>query len=99
MLETHTLFIVKFISFHTWFVFGIIAFAMISYATEKISLELTSLFTLTILMIFFHFFPLVDHGGKTLLNPEKILLGFANPALITIVSLLIIGQAIIQSNA
>ena len=99
MLESHTLFIVKFISFHTWFVFGVIAFAMISYAMERISLELTSLFTLTALMVFFHFFPLLDHGGGVILNPETILLGFANPALITIVSLLIIGQAIIQSNA
>lgn len=99
MLEAHTLFIVKFISFHTWFVFGIILMAMVLYATEKISLELTSLFTLTTLMIFFHFFPVLDHGGKVILSSGDILLGFANPALITIVSLLIIGQAIIQSNA
>ena len=99
MIEPHSLFVIKFISFHTWFVFGLIAVAMVLYATEKISLELTSLFSLTALMVFFHFFPLTDHGGKILLSPEKILLGFANPALITIVSLLIIGQAVIQSNA
>jgi len=72
---------------------------MFSYAFEKVSLELTSLFTLTILMLFFHFFPLYGHDGSILLNPETILMGFAHPALITIVSLLIIGQAIIQSNA
>jgi len=72
---------------------------MISYAWEKISLELTSLFTLTLLMLFFHFFPLYDYDGSVILSPEEIFLGFAHPALITIVSLLIIGQAIIQSNA
>ena len=99
MFEEHTLFIVKFTSFHTWFVYGVIVCAMISYAMEKISLELTSLLVLAVLMIFFHFFPLLDHSGKILLDPERIIIGFANPALITIVSLLIIGQAIIQSNA
>ena len=99
MFEEHTLFIIKFTSFHTWFVYGVIICAMISYAMEKVSLELTSLLVLAVLMIFFHFFPLLDHSGKILLDPEKIIIGFANPALITIVSLLIIGQAIIQSNA
>jgi len=95
----HSLFITKFVSYHTWFVLGIIGLAMISYAWEKISLELTSLFTLTLLMLFFHFFPLYDYDGSVILSPEEIFLGFAHPALITIVSLLIIGQAIIQSNA
>ncbi len=99
MIEANSLFITKFISFHTWFVLGLIVAAMISYSMEKISLELTSLFTLTSLMLFFHFFPLADAGGKIVLGPEEILLGFANPALITIVSLLIIGQAVIKSNA
>ena len=99
MYAEHSLFITKFVSYHTWFVLGIIGLAMISYAWEKISLELTSLFTLTLLMLFFHFFPLYDYDGSVILSPEEIFLGFAHPALITIVSLLIIGQAIIQSNA
>ncbi|MFZ8864715.1 MAG: SLC13 family permease [Rickettsiales bacterium] len=72
---------------------------MISYSWEKISLELTSLLCITILILFFHFLPLLDYEDNILLEPTNILLGFANPALISIVSLLIIGQAIIQSNA
>ncbi len=98
MIE-QSLYITKLISFHTWFVIGLISLAMVSYAWEKISLELTSLLTITILILFFHFFPLYDFEGNITLKPTNILLGFANPALISIISLLIIGQAIIQSNA
>ena len=50
-------------------------------------------------MIFFHLFPLADAGGNNILSTDAFLLGFADPSLITIVSMLIIGQAIIQSNA
>ena len=99
MYPESSLFITKFVTFHTWIVLGIIFLAMISYSLEKISLELTSLLTITSLILFFHFFPLTDHGGKITLSPEQLLHGFAHPALITIVCLLIIGQAVIQSNA
>ena len=99
MFEPHTLFVTKFASFHTYFTIAVIFLALISFIWEKISLELTSMFVISILMLFFHFFPLLDPGGNIILSADALLLGFANPALITIVSLLIIGQAIVQSNA
>ena len=99
MFDAQTLFITKFISFHTWFVLGVIIVSMISYAWEKIPLELTSLLTITSLLLFFHFFPLYDLEGNESLNLETIFRGFADPALIAIISLLIVGQAVIQSNA
>ncbi len=86
-------------SYHSWVVMGIIFCAMISYATEKISLELTSLFSIASLMMFFHFFPLFDEQGLLIFDLEQIIIGFANPALIAIIALLVIGQAIIKSNA
>jgi di/tricarboxylate transporter len=36
---------------------------------------------------------------KAILSKEKILMGFSNTALLTVVSLLILGQAIIQTGA
>jgi di/tricarboxylate transporter len=99
MFASHTLFITKLPTFHTWFVLAFIAVVVISYAYEKISIEMTSIFAISILMVFFHIFPLYDQAGKIILNPETILIGFANPALIAIIALLIIGQAIIASNA
>jgi di/tricarboxylate transporter len=86
------------VTFHTWFTFAVIILAVISYSIEKISLELTSLLTIAILMVFYHFFPLVSPSGDTLLSPEHIILGFSNTSLLAIVALLIIGQAIVQSN-
>ncbi len=99
MFEAHTLFVTKFIDYHTYFTLVVIALAIISYVTEKVSLEITSLFVISTFMIFFHLFPLTDAGGNYTLSTNAFLLGFADPSLITIVSMLIIGQAIIQSNA
>jgi Na+/H+ antiporter NhaD/arsenite permease-like protein len=99
MFEAHTLFVTKFIDYHTYFTLVVIALAIISYVTEKVSLEITSLFVISTFMIFFHLFPLTDAGGNNALSTNAFLLGFADPSLITIVSMLIIGQAIIQSNA
>lgn len=99
MFEAHTLFVTKFVDYHTYFTLIVIALAILSYVFEKISLELTSLFVISTFMIFFHFFPLNDAGGNNALSTNSFLLGFADPSLITIVSMLIIGQAIIQSNA
>ena len=92
-------FVTKFIDYHTYFTLIVIALAIISYVTEKISLEITSLLVISTFMIFFHLFPLTDAGGNNALSTNAFLLGFADPSLITIVSMLIIGQAIIQSNA
>lgn len=82
-----------------WVVFGVIIFALVSYAWEKISLEQTSLIVLSVLLIFFQFFPVLDPNGRNALNPERLLLGFANPALITVLCLLVLGQGITQTGA
>lgn len=99
MLEAQTLFIAKLPTFHTWVTIALVALAMVSYSIEKISMEITSMLVIVVFMLFFHFFPLIGPSGSIILNPDSFLLGFANPALVSIVSLLIIGQAIIQSNA
>ncbi|MCJ8322507.1 MAG: SLC13 family permease [Hyphomicrobiales bacterium] len=81
-----------------WLCFGIIIFAIISYAAEKISLEVTSLFVISAFLVLFHLFPVTMENGKILTSMD-LLAGFANPALITILSLLVIGQALFQTGA
>ena len=51
------------------------------------------------LLLFFYLYPLTDEKGEVILSTEKLLAGFANPALITVLCLLVLGQAIIQTGA
>ncbi len=81
-----------------WVSFVIIVLAIISYAVEKISLEVTSLLIIASFLVLFYFFPVEIAAGQNLSSID-LLSGFANPALITILSLLVIGQALFQTGA
>lgn len=81
-----------------WFCLGLIIVAVILYANSKIAMEVTSIFVLSALMVFYYYFPLPDANGDNILSPSHIYEGFANPALISVISLLILGQAIIQTG-
>jgi di/tricarboxylate transporter len=82
-----------------WFTMGLILVAIIGYANDKIPMELTSIVLIGALLVFFHFFPLRHESGWNILTTEKLLTGFANPALISVLSLLVLGQAIVQTGA
>jgi di/tricarboxylate transporter len=81
-----------------WVVFGAIIAAIAAYASEDIPLEVTTLALVAGLLAFFHFFP-VEAGSGNLLNPENLLAGFADPALIAVLALLVVGQGLFQSGA
>lgn len=82
-----------------WVTFAVIGTAIVLFAVEWVSLELVALGVIAALMLLFHFFPVVGPGDVPVLRAEEILSGFANPALITILGLLIIGQALHQTGA
>lgn len=82
-----------------WVTYAIIAAAVLSYALERVTMELTSIAALGALLIFFHFFPVTGAGGGNLLGPDTLLEGFANPALIAVIALLVVGQAMFQTGA
>ena len=82
-----------------WFVFGLIGVTLTLYALERLPLEITSLGAISALMLFFHFFPVVGGGGGNLLSPERFLHGFANPALIAVLALLVIGEGMVRTGA
>ena len=82
-----------------WAVFFLVTAALISYSMEKVAMELTSLAVVAILLIFFHFFPVLTPGGTNMLDAASIFSGFANPALIAVLSLLVVGQGLVQSGA
>ncbi len=82
-----------------WVTFAIIGLAIVSYALERASLEITSVATIVALLIFFHFYPVIGADGANLLSPDRLLSGFANPALITVLALLVVGQGLFQTGA
>ena len=73
--------------------------AMFLYAWGRMAMEIVSVGILGLLLVFYTIFPYLDSDGNNLLNPSKILAGFANPALITVLSLLVIGQAIVNTRS
>lgn len=79
-----------------WVVFAIIVAALIAYASAKVPMEVTSIGVICALMLFFQLAP-VD-GDYERLSPARILQGFANPALITVLALLVMGEGIARTG-
>ena len=84
---------------HMWFGLFITVAAVVSFMREKVSIEITSLAVLTSLLVFGQLFPLPDAGGKNQLDPMSLLAGFANPSLIAVLALLVMGQGMIQTDS
>ncbi len=76
----------------------IVVSSMIFYAIEKFSMVFKSIVILTFLLVFFSIFPYKDEDGQNLLSPQSILSGFSNTSLITVISLLILGQGVVQTR-
>lgn len=81
-----------------WITLALGAVVIMLYVTEWVSLELTSLVLLSALLVVFHAFP-VEHGGEVVLSAEHLVRGFANPALLTVLALLVVGEAMIRTGA
>ena len=86
-------------NFHMWFVLLLTGAAVVMFAREKWPLEVTSVILLTALLLFGQFFPLPDANGKNQLDAYQLLSGFANPALVAVLALLVMGQAVIHTDS
>jgi di/tricarboxylate transporter len=81
------------------FTFLIILVAIVLFATERFAIEISALAVLGVLLLYFNFFPLLDDQGRNLLSTADLLQGFANPALIAVLALLVLGQGVIRTDA
>jgi len=86
-------------SLHQWLVVAAVLATMVVLAMERKPIELTALAVLVFLLLFYSFFPVLGPEGNNLLGPGRLLSGFANPSLIAVLCLLVIGQAMIQTDA
>ncbi len=85
-------------NFAMWLTFALILGALAFYAVEKVAVEITSLGVLGAFMLFFHFLPIAGEDGRNLLAADRLIAGFANPALITVLALLVIGQGMVRAG-
>ena len=81
-----------------WVTYALVLVALILFATEAVAMEVVSVGVVCALLILFTVFPLYDGIGRNLLPPERILQGFANPALITVLALLVMGQGMVRAG-
>ncbi len=88
--------VIQHTDWHMWAVFAIILGGVILYALDKFSIELVSIGILTTLLLFFQLFPSEISDTP---DARTLLSGFSDPALITIMALLVIGQGIFQTGA
>lgn len=82
-----------------WLTFAIVLGAIVAYAYDKIPLEISSIATVALLLALFEIVPLYGDDGKQLITVRDLLQGFADPALITIMALLVVGQGLVQTGA
>lgn len=85
-------------TFQMGFLFALIVVALTLFATEAVSIELTSLSVIAVLILFFHFFPVTGPEGKDLLSLRSLFSGFANPALIAVLALLVLGEGLTRTG-
>lgn len=82
-----------------WLTFAIVIGAIVAYSYDRIPLELSSIATVALLLIVFELLPLYDDNGNSIIGVRDILMGFADPSLITIMALLVVGQGLVQTGA
>jgi len=78
-----------------WIVGASIIVVVVMYALERFSIEMVSITAIGFYLVLFHVYPV--EGVR--FGASEILSGFANPALITILALLVVGQGMFQTGA
>ena len=82
-----------------WLTFAVIGITVILLASERVRLEVVCVGVIVAFLVLFQILPVLDDAGRNLLSPERILAGLANPALITILALLMVGQGLFHTGA
>jgi len=86
-------------TFQMWLTFAIVVGAIVAYAYDKIPLEITSITIVALLLFVFEIAPLLSEDSNRVITTRDLLQGFADPALITIMALLVVGQGLVQTGA
>lgn len=77
--------------------FMVLLATVVLYATERYSIESIALGSVVAFLAIFTVYPVTTADGPV--DATDFLVGFANPALVTVICLLIIGQGLFQTDA
>jgi len=81
-----------------WLTYAVIAAAVVAYSYERIPLEISGMSTIALLLLIFYLLPHKAVDGSVL-DARALLAGFSDPALITIMALLVVGQGLVHTGA
>jgi di/tricarboxylate transporter len=81
-----------------WASFIILFAAILAFASDRFSMEIVSVATVAAYLVLFEFAPLLAADGERLVTTATILEGFADPALLAIMCLLMLSQGLFQSG-
>ena len=84
---------------HALAVLFITVLALYLFRREDIPLETSSLSIIIVLCLLFVFFPFYEYETGDHFEPSSLFLGFGHEALVTVCSLMIIGQGIVRTGA
>jgi di/tricarboxylate transporter len=87
------------IDLYMWFIFSLILISVIFFSIERIPIEITSIGIITLLVIIFQNSPFLGVNSGIPLSLDVVLKGFANPALLALMSLLVIGHGLLITGA
>ncbi|MCP5433536.1 MAG: SLC13 family permease [Alphaproteobacteria bacterium] len=82
-----------------WVVFATILAAIVAFSLERFPIETVAVVLVAFLLVLFDVFPVAGPDGGNRLDATALLAGFANPALVSIMALLVVGQALYQTGA
>ena len=82
---------------HLWGTYAIIAATVVAYASDRWRMEIVALASLAALLALFELLPFAR--GERTLGAEGLIAGFANPALATVIALMIVGQGLFATDA
>lgn len=83
----------------TWAVLALTLAAVVFYVAEWFEVEVTSLLVLAAVLILFEAWPARDGQSGPGIGAGRLLDGFSNPALITVLALLVVGEAMVRTGA
>ncbi|MGH6943946.1 MAG: SLC13 family permease, partial [Geminicoccaceae bacterium] len=86
-------------SVQMWLTLLLTGVAVVAYAVERLPIELSSIAILGALLLIFQLMPLAGADGAPVLQPEQLLTGFGNPALVAVAALLVVGEAMVNTRA
>lgn len=82
-----------------WLTLVLLGLALVLYVSERLSVEVVSIGMLSVMMLAFHLMPVKGPVGQNLLSPDVLLAGFGNPALLTVMALLVVAEALSRTGA